>query len=117
VSGSTWQARTAVALLIGALGEGLCVALSEWVAGGFVLATFAIAVWLGWRFGPAIGTLAAGFPPLGIVFAGSGEAHAGERILTALTVVMLLGGAAWLTARVRERYGKPAWGRYERPSE
>ncbi|MDX6536748.1 MAG: hypothetical protein QOD37_1089, partial [Gaiellales bacterium] len=46
-----------------------------------------------------------------------GEAHVGERILTALTVVMLLGGSAWLTARVRERYGKPAWGRYERPSE
>ena len=31
-------------------------------------------------------------------------------MLTALTVVLLLGGSAWLTGRVRERYGKPPWG-------
>jgi hypothetical protein len=109
VNAASWQARTAVALLIGAFGEGACVLLSEYVAGGFVLATFAVAVALGWRSGPSIGGLGAGFPPLGIVFVDSGDAYIGERILTALTVVMLLGGSAWLTGRVRERYGRPPW--------
>jgi hypothetical protein len=117
VSGTTWQARTAVALLIGAIGEGACVLLSRYVAGGFVLATFAIAVALGWSFGPTIGGLGAGFPPLGIVFVDSGDAYVGERILTALTIVMLLGGSAWLTGRVRERYGNPPWGHRGSPSE
>ena len=36
MNGASWQARTAVALLIGALGEGGCVLLAEYVAGGFV---------------------------------------------------------------------------------
>jgi hypothetical protein len=117
VNGSSWQRRTAVALLIGAIGEGACVLLSEYVAGGFVLATFAISLALGWRFGPSIGGLGAGFPPLGLVFVDSGDAYLGERILTALTIVMLLGGSAWLTGRVRERYGKPPWGHSEGRSE
>ena len=30
---------------------------------------------------------------------------------------MLLGGSAWLTGRVRERYGNPPWGRFEGGSE
>jgi hypothetical protein len=51
------------------------------------------------------------------VFVDSGDVHVGERILTALTIVMLLGGSAWLTGRVRERYGNPPWGHSERPSE
>jgi hypothetical protein len=117
VNGSTWQARTAAALLIGAIGEGACVLLAAYVAGGFVLATFAIAIALGWRAGPLAGGLGAGFPPLGIVFVDTGETVLGARILTALTIVMLLGGSAWLTGRVRERYGKPPWGHLQRPSE
>jgi hypothetical protein len=110
VNGATWQARTAVPLLIGAAGEGACVLLTEYVAGGFVLLTLVIAVALGWRFGPVFGGIGAGFPPLGIVFVDSGDAHIGERILTALTIVLLLGGSAWMTGRVRERFGKPPWG-------
>ena len=117
MNGASWQARTAVALLIGALGEGACVLLAEYVAGGFVLAVFAISIALGWRFGPSVGGVGAGFPPLGLVFVDSGGSYVGERILTALTIVMLLGGSAWLTGRVRERYGKPPWGHSHRPSE
>ena len=117
MNGASWQARTAVALLIGALGEGACVLLAGYVAGGFVLAVFAISIGLGWRFGPSVGGLGAGVPPLGVVFVDSGDVHVGERILTALTIVMLLGGSAWLTGRVRERYGNPPWGHSERPSE
>jgi hypothetical protein len=117
VSGATWQARTAVALLIGAVAEGVCVLLADYVAGGFVLVTFPIAIALGWAFGPSIGGVGAGFPPLGIAFVDSGDAHIGERILTALTIVLLLGGSAWMTGRVRERYGKPPWGHFRRPSE
>jgi hypothetical protein len=117
VNGASWQARTAVPLLIGALGEGACVLLSETVAGGFVLVTFVLSIALGWRFGPNFGGFGAGFPPLGLVFADSGDSSIGERILTALTVVMLLGGSAWLTGRVRERYGKPPWGHFQKPSE
>jgi hypothetical protein len=111
VNGGSWQARTAVALAIGAIGEGGCVVLSDYVAGGFILATFALSIALGWHFGPSFGGFGAGFPPLGLVFVGSGDgSYLGERILTAVTVVMLLGGSAWLTGRVRERYGKPPWG-------
>jgi hypothetical protein len=117
VNGASWQARTAVALVIGALGEGACVLLSEWVAGGFVVATFAISLALGFRFGPSVGGFGAGFPPLGLVFVDSGDSYLGERILTALTVVLLLGGSAWLTGRVRERYGNPPWGHSLRGSE
>jgi hypothetical protein len=111
VSGASWQARTAVALLIGAIGEGGCVVLSRYVAGGFVLATFVVSIALGWHFGPSVGGFGVGFPPLGLVFVSSGgDSYLGQRILTALTVVMLLGGSAWLTGRLRERYGRPPWG-------
>ena len=117
MNGSSWQARTAIALLIGALGEGASVLLAEYVAGGFILLTFVIAIFLGFRFGPWIGGLGAGFPPLGIVFVDTGDHYLGERILTALTVVLFLGGSAWFTGRVRERYGNPPWGRFEGGSE
>jgi hypothetical protein len=117
VTGASWQARTAVALLIGAIGEGACIALAKYVAGGFVLATFVVSIGLGWFFGPWIGGFGAGFPPLGIAFVDSGEAYLGERILTAVAVVLLLGGSAWFTGRVRERYGNPPWGRYEGGSQ
>jgi hypothetical protein len=117
VNGASWQSRTAIALAIGAAGEGACVLLAEYVAGGFVLATFALAIALGWRFGPSVGGLGAGFPPLGLVFVSSGDEYLGQRILTALTVVMLLGGSAWLTGRVRERYGRPPWGHSQGASE
>ena len=61
--------------------------------------------------GPSIGGVGAGFPPLGLVFVElRRRLDLGERILTALTVVLLLGGSAWFTGRVRERYGKPPWG-------
>jgi hypothetical protein len=117
VNAASWQARTAIPLLIGAVGEGACVLLSETVAGGFVLATFLVALFLGWRFGPNFGGFGAGFPPLGLVFADSGDSYIGERILTALTVVLLLGGSAWMTGRIRERYGKPPWEHFQRPTE
>ncbi len=117
MNGSSWQGRSAIALLIGAIGEGACVLLTEYVAGGFILLTFVIAIFLGFRFGPWIGGLGAGFPPLGIVFVDTGDHYLGERILTALTVVLFLGGAAWFTGRVRERYGNPPWGRFEGGSE
>ena len=48
----------------------------------------------------------------GSSFVDSGDDYLGERILTALTVVLLLGGSAWFTGRVRERYGKPPWGHF-----
>jgi hypothetical protein len=117
VNGATWQGRTAVALIAGAAGEGLCVLLAAYVAGGFILATFAVAIALGWYFGPWIGGLGAGFPPLGIIFVGSGGDPVGQRVFTALAVVIMLGGAAWLTGRVRERYGKPPWGSSQGLSE
>ena len=117
MNGSSWQARTAIALLIGAIGEGACVVLAKYVAGGFVLLTFVISIWLGFSFGPWIGGLGAGFPPLGIALVDNGDAYVGERILTALTVALLLGGSAWFTGRVRERYGNPPWGRFEGGSE
>ena len=79
------------------------------MTGGFIVATFLVAIALGWRFGPWIGAVGAGSPPLGIVFVGSADEPIGQRIFTALAVVMLLGGLAWLTGRVRERYGKPPW--------
>jgi hypothetical protein len=34
----------------------------------------------------------------------------GARISAALAVVLLLGGCAWVTGRIRERFGKPPWG-------
>jgi hypothetical protein len=117
VNGSSWQARTAIALSIGAIGEGASVLLAAYVAGGFILLTFVIAIVLGFRYGPWIGGLGAGFPPLGIIFVDTGDHDVGERILTALTVVLLLGGSAWFTGRVRERYGNPPWGRFEGGSE
>jgi hypothetical protein len=110
VSGSSWQARTAVAILIGAGGEGGCVLLARYVGGGFLLVTLVVAVALGWRFGPWVGGTGAGTPPLGLVFASSGHEHVGEAVFAALAVVLLLGGCAWMTGRVRERYGKPPWG-------
>jgi hypothetical protein len=110
VNGPTWQARTAVALLVGAIGEGGCVVLARYVAGGFVLATFVVSIALGWRLGPSYGGFGAGFPPLGLAFVSTGDdSSPGTRILTALTLVMLLGGSAWFTGRIRERYGKPPW--------
>jgi hypothetical protein len=111
VNGASWQGRTAVALVAGAAGEGACVALAAYVAGGFVVATFAVAIALGWYFGPWIGAVGAGTPPLGIAFVSGGDdASFVSRLLTALAVVIMLGGTAWLTGRVRERYGKPPWG-------
>jgi hypothetical protein len=117
VNRSTWQGRTAVALIAGAAGEGLCVLLAAYLAGGFILATFAVAIAVGWHFGPWIGATGAGTPPLGIVFVGSGGDPVGQRVFTALAVVIMLGGTAWLTGRVRERYGKPPWGASEGASE
>jgi hypothetical protein len=109
VNGS-WQSRTAVALLLGAGGEGGCVLLAKYVAGGFVLATFVVALALGWRAGPWVGGAGAGIPPVGLAFVSSGHDYVGERVSAALAVVLLLGGSAWLAGRVRERYGQPPWG-------
>jgi hypothetical protein len=117
VSGASWQARTAVALVIGAAGEGACVLLGWWLAGAFVLATILVAVALGWRFGPSVGGAGAGIPPIGIAFVGSGGDTVGERISAALFITLLLGGAAWVTGRVRERYGRPPWSRSAGVSE
>ena len=117
MNGATWQGRTAVALIAGAAGEGACVLLAAYVAGGFILATFAVAIAIGWYFGPWIGATGAGTPPLGIIFVGSGGDPVGQRVFTALAVVIMLGGTAWLTGRIRERYGTPPWGSSEGVSE
>jgi hypothetical protein len=109
VNGS-WQSRTAIALLLGAGGEGGCVLLAKYVAGGFVLATFVVALALGWRAGPWVGGAGAGIPPGGLAFVSSGHDYVGERVSAALAVVLLLGGSAWLAGRVRERYGQPPRG-------
>ena len=110
MNGATWQSRTAVALLIGAIGEGAFGLLAVYVSGAFALATIPVAVAAGWRFGPVFGGLGAGFPPVGIAFIPSDDVI-GARISAALAVVLLLGGSAWVTGRVRERYGRPPWGR------
>ena len=47
--------------------------LAKYVAGGFVLATFVVAIALGWRLGPSFGGFGAGFPPLGLAFVSSGD--------------------------------------------
>ena len=109
MSDASWQARTAVALLVGAGGEGLSVLLARYVAGGFVLLTLVVAAAVGFRFGPTYGGAGAGIPPLGLAFVDQGSGHIGEQISAALAVVLLLGGAAFVTGRVRERYGRPPW--------
>jgi hypothetical protein len=108
VSGASWQARTARALIAGALGEGVFGLLAISVANGFAVATLVVAVVLGWYLGPRYGAIAAGFPPVGIAFVPSDDA-VGQRISAAFFVVLLLGGLAWLVGRVRERYGRPPW--------
>src|SRR5205085_362643 len=60
VNGATWQARTAVALLIGALALVICGLLTIYVSGAFALATIAVAIALGWFLGPVYGTVGAG---------------------------------------------------------
>jgi hypothetical protein len=107
VSSGAWQARTARALVLGALGEGAFGLLAVTVSNAFAVATLAVALVLGWRLGPLYGGLAAGFPPLGIAFVPAD--HVGEQISAAVFVVLLLGGLAWITGRVRERYGRPPW--------
>jgi hypothetical protein len=109
VNGATWQARTAVALLIGALALVICGLLTIYVSGAFALATIAVAIALGWFLGPVYGTVGAGFPPVGLAIVPSDDVI-GARISAALAVVLLLGGSAWFTGRVRERYGNPPWG-------
>jgi hypothetical protein len=117
VNSASWQARTAVALIIGAAGEGGCVLLAWWLAGAFVLATIVVAVAVGWRFGPWVGGAGAGIPPIGVAFVDSGGDTVGARISAAFFLVLLLGGAAWVTGRVRERFGTPPWGHSARVSE
>ena len=109
MNGATWQSRTAVALLIGAIAEGACGLLAVYVSGAFAVATIPVAIAIGWRLGPVFGGVAAGFPPLGIAFIPT-EDVIGARIATALFVVLMLGGSAWFTGRLRERYGHPPWG-------
>jgi hypothetical protein len=109
VNGATWQARTAVALLIGALAEGLCGLLVVYVSGGFALVTIPVAIAMGWWLGPVFGGVGAGFPPVGLALVPSDDVI-GARISAALAVMLLLGGCAWVTGRIRERYGKPPWG-------
>jgi hypothetical protein len=115
VSGASWQALTARALVLGALGEGIFGLLALTVANGFAVATLVVAVVLGWYLGPLWGGLGAGFPPIGIAFVPSDDA-VGQRISVAVFVVLLLGGLAWLTGRVRERYGRPPWAQSRGPS-
>ena len=108
MSSASWQARTARALIAGALAEGVFGLLAISVANGFAVATLVVAVVLGWYLGPRDGALAAGFPPIGIALVPSDDA-VGQRISAAFFVVLLLGGLAWLTGRIRERYGRPPW--------
>ena len=88
--------------------------LAEYVAGGFILLTFVIAIALGLRFGPVDRRARRRLPAARRSSSSTpATTTVGERILTALTVVLFLGGAAWFTGRVRERYGNPPWGRFE----
>ena len=108
--GTTWQARTAAALIIGAVGEGVCILLDRAVASGFVLAVFPVAIAVGWFYGPWAGGTGAGAPALGLAFVDTGDPSTlGSRVLVALTIFLMLGGSAWVVGRVRERYGRPAW--------
>jgi hypothetical protein len=116
VSTTTWQARTARALVIGAVGEGVFGLLAVTVANGFAVATIVVAIAVGWYLGPVYGGLGAGFPPVGIAFVPSDDGHAGQSISVAIFVLLLLGGSAWLTGRVRERYGKPPWAQSRGPA-
>jgi hypothetical protein len=116
VSGASWQSRTAVSLLIGAAAEGLCALLAVEVSTAFGLVTLVVAVVIGWRLGPVFGGIGAGFPPVGLALVPSDD-YVGQRIFSALAVVLLLGGSAWMTGRVRERYGHPPWGHSSRASE
>jgi hypothetical protein len=109
VSGASWQARTARAIVIGAVGEGVFGLLAVTVANGFAVATIVVAIVVGWYLGPVYGGLGAGFPPIGIAFVPSDDGHVGQSISVALFVMLLLGGPAWVTGRVRERYGRPPW--------
>ena len=73
MNGASWQARTAVALLIGAARRGrLRAARAMTSPAAFVLATIVVAIALGWRFGPSVGGVGAGFPPIGVAFVDSG---------------------------------------------
>ena len=38
-----------------------------------------------------------------------GDSTTGSRVLSALTIFLMLGGSAWVVGRVRERYGRPPW--------
>jgi len=110
VIGTTWQARTAAALIAGAVGEGICVLLDLAVTGAFVLAVFLVALAVGWFFGPWAGGVGAGAPALGLVFVDTGgDSTTGSRVLSALAIFLMLGGSAWVVGRVRERYGRPPW--------
>ena len=110
MNGATWQARTAAALVIGAAGEGACVLLDRAVAGAFVLLVFLVAIAVGWLFGPWIGAVGAGAPAIGLVFVDTGgDSTTVSRVLGAFTIVLMLGGPAWVTGRVRERFGHPPW--------
>ena len=109
MNGTTWQSRTAVALLSGAIGEGVCGLLAVYVSGAFAVATIPVAIAIGWRLGPVLGGVGAGFPPIGIAFIPTDDVI-GARVASALFVVLLLGGLAWFTGRLRERYGQPPWG-------
>jgi hypothetical protein len=115
VSGASWQARTARALVIGALGEGVCGLLAITVSNGFAVATIAVAIVVGWYLGPLYGGIGGGFPPIGIAFVPSDD-YVGQRISAAFFVVLLLGGLAWVTGRVRERYGRPPWAQSRGPA-
>jgi hypothetical protein len=108
VNTESWQARTAIALIIGAAGEGGCALLAIYVSGAFAVATIVVAIVIGWYFGPVFGGVGAGLPPVGIAFVPSDDVL-GQRISAALAVVLLLGGSAWVVGRVRERYGHPPW--------
>jgi hypothetical protein len=110
VSAATWQGRAAVALLAGALGEGVCAVLAISVSNGFAVATLAVAILIGWHLGPVFGGFGASFPPVAIAFFPSSDVI-GRRISAAVFVALLLGGLAWITGRVRDRYGQPPWAR------
>ena len=110
MNGATWQARTAVALLIGAVARASAgcsrstsPARSRWP-------TILVAIALGWRLrARRTAAWAPDSRPWGSRLVPSDDVI-GARISAAFAVVLLLGGCAWFTGRVRERYGNPPWG-------
>ena len=100
--------RFVTALVTGVLAESALLALVKATgAGSLAVLYLAIAVALGFRFGPRDGGIASALPLLGVI--GGGSDSLATRLEFTFFAVLLMGGTAWLTGNLRERYGRPPW--------